>query len=191
VGGPGVSRAGAPADSSGYARGPAPASEVAAALGGPATGPLAVLIGSPRGFTLRRVANPAYRPPDPHRAGASPGVGSALRALDWASAQVAGRGAGPASRVLDWALSAGEETRKERAYAVELSGTHQPDRDVLRRLRFDTRQGRFTASLGDVPPQVVGQVASLQRLRGTALELGSRDGSRVRLLGGAPTPVPG
>lgn len=163
----------------------------AAPPAGSASALAAVVSGASPNFTLRRIVNPAYRPPNAGGPGLPLGATPALRALDWASAQVSGRGAGPASRVLDWTLSAGEDARQERAWAVEAAGTRRPDRDVLRMLRLDARRKLFAASLGDVPPQVVGQVASLQRLRGAAFQLDARDGSRVRLMGGAPTPLPG
>jgi hypothetical protein len=145
---------------------------------------------APGGFTIRRIANPRYRPPIKGEALLSPGSTGVMQALDHAHVQLVSRGAGPSlTRV--WDLAAGREYRRGRAFEFTTSGTTHDQGSDLRTLRLDAREAGWFGSLGDVQPVIVGAVASLQRLRGASLKLELPGGGIAQAMGGGPTPVPG
>ncbi len=147
-------------------------------------------ITAPGGFTIRRIANPRYRPPIRGEALLGPGSTGMMRALDHAHVQLVSRGAGPSlTRV--WDMAVGREYRRGRAFELSASGTTRDLGSDLRTLRLDARESGWLGSLGDVQPVIVGAVASLQRLRGATLKLELPGGGTAQALGGVPTPTPG
>ena len=164
----------------------------AADSGGPAlAAAVPVLSGAPgTGFTLRRVPNPRYRPPSGALPGFGPGATGTLRSIDRAHAQWIQRGTG-VSRTREWDASLGKEYRQGNSIGLSGSGIQTTRRSDLRSLRLDAKRDRLAGGLGDLPAAAIGNLASLQRLRGGALRYEPAEGTQARFMAGVPTPVPG
>ncbi len=134
------------------------------------------------GFTLRRVANPAYRAPL-NLAGLVGRPFGTLIGSEFARARITRRASGGATGSLDWELVGGRETGPRR---LELwaQGFSSNGYDQLRTLRLTSIQGPLTWSLGDVATQPLGSLSWIQRLRGGLVVRELPRGSDWRALGG-------
>jgi hypothetical protein len=144
------------------------------------------------GFIVRRVPNPAYRPPST----AAPLLGvarqSRLRALDFGRFQVSRRGSGAFASRSEWDMSAGEEAPIGDRFAVAATGSSDQDRSLLRTLRLETRLSSTTAELGDVNPvTLVASDRAITGLRGLSLDAKGAANQRWLLALGGPTPLIG
>jgi hypothetical protein len=149
----------------------------AAAPAGDATGE------SSTGFTVRRVANPAYRALTAPVAAIGHPLGT-LIGSQYARAQVTRRLSGPDGGSLDWEVAAGRQRGTRSGLEVWAQGYSSPQYDQLRMLRLSALQGPVEWSLGDVAAQPIGTLPWIQRLRGGSLIHALPRGSDWRLLGG-------
>ena len=135
------------------------------------------------GLTIRRIANPHYRPPA--EAGAllarplATLVGSQYARVRLTRFET---GAAPAST--DWELVAGRERGARQRLEVWAQGYSSAAYDQLRMLRLSSLQGPLEWSMGDVSAPPIGMLPWVQRLRGGLVAHALSRGSDWRLLGG-------
>ena len=141
-------------------------------------------------FTLRRVANPRYRPPTSGVPGIMPGAQSRLRALDHFRAQLFHQTQSNPRAFTQWEISGGEQYREDDALEVAAAGAYRRGEPELNGLRLSGRHGTLQGSLMDAEPITVGRQAFLSRLRGAVLRYTDPRAGHWIALGGVPTPIP-
>ena len=142
-------------------------------------------------FTLRRVANPHYRPPVMGAPPIGPGSRGSLRALDRFRAQLSHQAMGLGADAMQWQLEGGEQYQNGDALGVAAVGEHRYGTSKLRALRVAGRRQRLEASVIDAEPISLWRGQSFDHLRGGVLRFTDPREGRWLALGGVPTPVPG
>jgi hypothetical protein len=146
---------------------------------------------TPQPFTLRRVANPRYRPPGSGLPGILATDRSQLRALDHFRAQLFHQTPSTPSALTQFELSGGEVYREDDALDVTVGGRSRAGDPELNAVRVTGRHRTLEGSLMDAEPILIGRLLQLTRLRGAVLRSSDPRQGRWIALGGVPTPIPG
>ena len=146
--------------------------------------------GSLTPFTMRRVANPRYRPPMSSASAIAPGAQSRLRTLDHFRGQIFHQTSGGGGAT-QWEAEASQQYRNEDALTLGAAGARRFGKSQLNSIGLRGRRGPWEGSVMDASPFAVGRTLMLQRLRGAVVRFTDPNEARWMALGGVPTPVPG
>jgi hypothetical protein len=135
------------------------------------------------GFTVRQVANPRYRAPEPGAALLARPLGTYV-GTEYARARFTRRESGPASSSTDWEVVGGRERGSRDRFELWASGFSSTAYDQLRMLRLTSLQGPLEWSVGDVATPPFGMLPWIQRLRGGLVAHALPRGSGWRAMGG-------